>query len=266
MGVLINVDRGELDDLKRRVRQLENRTTLNNAALGRAGMEIYDQGTLNVSDGNLIVNGTATISGILNADGTVTLTGIVAIGGPLTVTGATQLNGATTVGGNTTVNGTLTTNGPLDVNGTTTLDGDTTVTGPLHVNGATDINGSLDVDGTMGINGATTLTGNLSVTGGGIIDVGPNMTLNPAVSGGSIQFYAGGGVENAGGVTVIKGAGNAGLISNGTASVFAASNSLDVSPSSVSVTGPLRLNSLTSTASDANVYFDPISKQLYYKP
>lgn len=254
MGRIDNLNQGNLADLERRIRALETATPMNNAAIGRSGFEVYDGGTINVSNGNLVVSGTATISGVLNADGTVTLSGVIGISGPLTVTGTTALNGPTTIGGNTTVTGTLTTNGPLDVNGATTLDGNTTVTGTLTTNGP------------VNITGETTLTGDLNVVGAGNIQVGDNMLLLPGVAGGSIQFSAGGGVENTGGVTAIKGAGNAGLIMNTTSSLFAASNQLDVSPSAVSITGPVKLNSLTSTASDANVYFDPISKQLYYKP
>ncbi len=254
MGQIDNLAQGNVEDIYRRLRALEYASNQNNMAIGRGGLRVHSGGGITIENGGLSVTGSATISGTLNASGTINFTGTVGISGPLTVTGATALNGPTTIGGNTTVTGTLTTNGPLDVNGATTLDGNTTVTGTLTTNGP------------VNITGETTLTGDLNVVGAGNIQVGANMLLLPGVAGGSIQFSAGGGVENTGGVTAIKGAGNAGLIMNTTSSLFAASNQLDVSPSAVSITGPVKLNSLTSTASAANVYFDPISKQLYYKP
>lgn len=248
MTKIVNLTDGDLPKIWQAIRALQNATPMNNSSVGRSGFEVYDGGTINVSSGNLVVNGTATISGVLNADGTVTLSGEVNISGPFTVSGDTAITGDLTV------------TGPTHLNGTTDIAGDTTVTGDLTTSG------NLDVDGTLDINGVSTLNNDLTVQGGGLINVGPNMTLNPAVSGGSMQFYSGGGVEGAAGVTAIKGAGNAGLITNTTASVFAASNSVDVSPSAVSITGPVKLQSLSTTGSDANVYFDPSTKQLYYKP
>lgn len=260
MGQIDNLNDSNLRGILDRLTRLERAAPLNNAAIGRGGITVYDGGMITIENGGLRVTGSAEIIGTLIASGIINFTGDVTISGPLDVTGTT------TISGNTTVTGTFTTNGPLDVNGTTSLDGDTTVNGPLHVNGATDINGNLDVDGTMDINGVTTLNNDMNVQGGGIINVGPNMSLNPAAFGGSIQFYSGGGVENASGVTAIKGAGNAGFISDTTASVFAASNSVNVSPSAVEITGPVELNSLTTTTEPANVYFDPSSKRLYYVP
>ena len=64
MGKFDNLNDSQLPDLSARVRNLETASPMNNAAIGRGGIEVYDQGTINVSDGNLIVNGTATIDGI----------------------------------------------------------------------------------------------------------------------------------------------------------------------------------------------------------
>jgi len=111
----------------------------------------------------------------------------------------------------------------------------------------------------------TTLKATLNVTSGKIVASG--LTIDPAVSGGSIVFAGGGGLQGTSGVTVVKGFGNAGLITNTNASLFSAGMSLDVSPAAVTVTGgPLRVPSMTSTTNAANVWYDTSTGQLYYKP
>lgn len=77
MGRVNNQNSGSLADLERRIRALETATPMNNAAVGRSGFEVYDGGTINVSNGRLNVDGTATINGVLKAEGAVTLSGDV---------------------------------------------------------------------------------------------------------------------------------------------------------------------------------------------
>jgi cytoskeletal protein CcmA (bactofilin family) len=257
VAVLDNIERGEFEQMKRDIRMLMNRTTLNNAAIGRAGMEVYGGGVLNVSDGNLIVNGTATISGVLNADGTVTLSGTVGITGPLTVTGATALNGATTVGGNTTVNGNLTTNGPLDVNGTTTLDGNATATGTFTTNGP------------LNVNGESTLTGNLNVTGGGKIKAG-NVTIDPSTGGGAVRFTSGRVVRDTGSSMIMdNGSGSATVsVTSSHAMLEAGTAKVDVVGNTVGIVGDLDaigkvFFSLPTTTLPANVRIDPTTGELF---
>jgi cytoskeletal protein CcmA (bactofilin family) len=185
MGQIDNLNQSNISDILRRLRTLETASPLNNAAIGRGGIEVYDQGTINVSDGNLIVNGTATISGILNADGTVTLSGTVAISGPFTVSGNTDITGDLAVTGPTHLNGTT------DIAGDTTVTGDLTTNGPLRVTGKADITGDLDVDGKLDINGAATLNNNLTVAAGKKITLGGLTLENTGTSGGQVNFPGG---------------------------------------------------------------------------
>lgn len=246
MGMIDNLSSGMVKDIFRRLRALENGAPMNNAAIGRGGIEVYDGGVIRITNGGLSVTGTATITGTLQADGTITFTGTFTQSGPSTFTGTTNLNG------------------PTNINGATTIAGNVTSTGTFTNNGPTNLNGATKTTGTLSVEGVTTLKNDLNVTTGKIKAGG--LTLDPASSGGSVVFSGGGGLQGTSGVTALRGAGNAGVITNTTASVFAATNSVDVSPSAVTINGPLKAPGITSTANAANVYFDPVSKQLYYKP
>lgn len=168
----LNGDR-KLTELVGQVRAAGLSSPMNNSGIGEGGIEVYDQGTINVSDGNLIVNGTATISGVLNADGTVTLSGDITISGPLTISGATDITGATTIAGNTTVTG------------------DVTTTGSFKNNGPTELNGTTKTTGTLSVEGATTLNNNLTVAAGKKIGVGGLSLENTGLSGGQVNFPGG---------------------------------------------------------------------------
>jgi hypothetical protein len=246
MGAVNNLNQGDVAEIWRAIRQLQVATPLNSASIGSGGMRVYDGGVITIENGGLSVTGSGTFVGTLNANGTITFTGTLTQSGPSTFTGDTKLNGPTHI------------NGATDITGNTTVTGDFKVTGPTHLEGATDIKGALSVEG------ATTLKGDMTLTTGKIKAGG--MTIDPSVSGGSLVFSGGGGVQGGGGPTVMKGAGNAGFISDTTASVFAGANSVDVSPSAVTINGPLKAPGITSTSNAANVYFDPSTKQLYYKP
>ena len=241
MAGLDDLSRGELADILRRLRILETASPLQNASIGESGLRVYNGGVITIENGGLNVTGTATITGTLQADGTITFTGTFNQSGPTTFTGDTKLNG------------------PTHINGNTDVTGDFKVTGPTHLQGATDVKGTLSVEG------ASTLKGNLDVTGSGKITAG-NTVIDPSASNGGFTFVSGGGVGGSSGNVVVKGTGNAGLISDTTASVFAGANSVDVSPSAVTINGPLKAPGITSTSNAANVYFDPSTKQLYYKP
>jgi hypothetical protein len=228
MAGLDDLSRGELGRMKRDVRQLGTAAPLQNSSIGAGGLRVHSGGVITIENGGLKVTGTAEIIGTLIASGVIDFTGDVTISGPLTISGDTDVTG------------------------------DFKVTGPTHLEGATDIKGTLSVEG------ATTLKGDMTLTTGKIKAGG--LTIDPSASGGSLVFSGGGGVQGGSGPTVIKGAGNAGLISDTTASVFAGANSVDVSPTAVTINGPLKAPGITSTTNAANVYFDPSSKQLYYKP
>jgi cytoskeletal protein CcmA (bactofilin family) len=241
MGQIDNLNQGQLNELVARVAKLEKAVPLANASVGGGRLRFYDGGQLLVENGGLSVTGTATISGVLQADGTINLTGTVTISGPLTVTGDTKLNG------------------PTHINGATDITGNTTVTGDFNVNGP------MKTTGTLSVEGVTTLKKDLNVTTGGKITAG-NTVIDPSASNGGVTFASGGGVGGNGGTVAVRGSGNAGLITDTAASVFAGSNSVDVSPSAVTINGPLKTPGLTSTTNAANVYFDPVTKQLSYKP
>ncbi|MET3349650.1 UNVERIFIED_ORG: hypothetical protein ABID57_001322 [Arthrobacter sp. UYEF1] len=258
MGKIDNLAGDEAAKIWQAIRELTYRTNLNSSAIGRGGMEIYDGGMLTISNGGLSVTGSATVVGTLNADGTINMTGLFIASGEMRLNGTTIATGEFNIDGPLIVDGNTTFNGTLNINGVTTIAGDTTVTGTFNTNGP------------VNITGLTTLTGDLDVVGAGNIQVGDNMLLLPGVAGGSIQFSSGGGLENTGGVTAVKGAGNAGLIMNTNASIFAASSSIDATPTSakilaggksveatsagVTVNGILTLVGYPSTTGTANVF------------
>ena len=213
MGKFDNLNDSQLPDILRRLERLERGTPMNNAAIGRGGIEVYDGGVITISNGGLSVTGTATITGTLQADGTITFTGTFNQSGPTTFTGDTKLNG------------------------------------PTHINGATDIKGAFSVEG------ATTLKGDMTLTTGKIKAGG--MTIDPSASGGSVVFSGGGGVQGVSGVTALKGAGNAGVITNNTAAVFAGASTLTVGDGYVTVDGLPTISSVTP-----NLYMDPSTKQI----
>ena len=252
MGQIDNLNQGTINDILRRLRQLEFNTNQNAMGIGRGGIDVYGGGGITIENGGLVVSGSADITGVLNATGTINMSGT------FTATGDVNLNGPVEIAGDVTSTGHFTQTGPTDLNGTTTVAGDTTVTGDFTVNGPMKTTGTLDVEG------VTTLKATLNVTSGKIVASG--LTIDPAVSGGSVVFAGGGGLQGTSGVTVVKGFGNAGLVSNTTASIFAASNSLDVSPSAITVNGPLKNPGMSTTGNAANVWYDASTGQLYYKP
>jgi hypothetical protein len=218
MGAVNNLNQGDVAEIWRAIRQLQVATPLNSASIGAGGLRVYDGGVITIQNGGLSVTGTASILGTLIASGVITLTGTLTQSGPTTFTGDTKLNGPTHI------------NGATDITGNTTVTGDFKVTGPTHLEGATDIKGTLSVEG------ATTLKGDMTLTTGKIKAGG--MTIDPAADGGSVVFSGGGGVQGVSGVTVLKGGGNAGFTSNTSASMFAAANSVGVTSTAVTITGP----------------------------
>jgi hypothetical protein len=220
VGKFDNLNDSQVPDILRRLARLETASPVNNTAIGRGGVTVYDGGVIDIENGGLIVNGTATIHGVLNADGTISFTGPVTIAGPLTITG------------------------------TTNITGDVTSTGTFTNNGPTNLNGATKTTGTLSVEGVTTLKADLNVTTGKIKAGG--LTVDPSASGGSIVFSGGGGVQGVSGVTAMKGAGNAGVITNNTAAVFAGASQLTVGDGYVTIDG---LPTVSGVA--ANLYMDP---------
>jgi hypothetical protein len=80
-----------------KIGKLERATPMNNAAIGRGGIEVYDGGEITITNGGLSVTGKATITGILEADGTITFTGNFTQTGPTVFQGTLSVEGVTTV-------------------------------------------------------------------------------------------------------------------------------------------------------------------------
>lgn len=223
----------EIRDILRRIRDLETASPMNNAAIGRGGIEVYDQGALNISDGHLIVNGTATFTGTFTQSGPTSFTGTFTQTGQTTFTGTTDLNG------------------PTNIAGSATVTGDTKLNGPTHVNGATDIKGTLSVEN------VTTLKSDLNVTTGKV-KVGSALTIDPSVSSGALVFSNGAQVfTDATTVQMFKG-GSVVQIDSSSAKLQATGGLVNVDSSGVRVDGPLRNTSASTISSvTANVYMDP---------
>ncbi|UOD80359.1 hypothetical protein [Paenarthrobacter ureafaciens] len=251
MGKINDLSQGNMGEVWAAIKKLQYSTSQNNMAVGRGGVTVYGGGGITIENGGLYVNGSATINGVLEAAGTINMTGT------FTATGEVNLNGPTDIAGNTTVTGDFTVTGPTSLDGTTEITGDTTVTGTFDVDGPMTTTGTLDVEG------VTTLKNDLNVTTGKIKAGG--LTIDPAASGGSLVFAGGGGVQGTSGVTVVKGFGNAGLITDTNASLFSAGMSLDVTPGAVVINGgPLRIPGMTYQAGGANVRYDASTGQLHY--
>jgi len=172
-------------------------------------------------------------------------------GGVITIeNGGLNVTGTATITGTLQADGTITFTGTFNQSGPTTFTGDTKLNGPTHINGATDIKGALSVEG------ASTLKGNLDVTGSGKITAG-NTVIDPSASNGGVTFASGGGVGGNGGNVVVKGTGNAGLITDTTAAVFAGASQLTVGDGYVKIDGLETVTGVTS-----NLYMDPTTKRI----
>ena len=186
MGLIDNLSQSQIPEIFRRLRALENGAPMNSAAIGRGGIEVYDGGVINITNGGLSVTGTATITGTLQADGTIKFTGTLTQSGPSTFTGDTKLNG------------------PTHINGATDITGNVTSTGTFTNNGPTNLNGATRTTGTLSVEGVTTLKNDLNVTAGGkikagvtqvnpdgTITLGPGLTLTPDNGSGTAAIKAG---------------------------------------------------------------------------
>lgn len=128
----------------RREQRRTSKATLQNAAIGNAGIRVYDGGWIRIEDGGLQVTGTANVSGRLEGDGT------------LEWDGPSYFNGTTTVRGN------------FGTTGSATITGSTTISGSLNVSGPATLNNSLSVGSGQILAGDVTIT----PSGGGAVKVG----------------------------------------------------------------------------------------------
>lgn len=197
-----NLNDGNFKDFERRLRKLETAAPLNNAAIGRSGLTVYDGGMITIENGGLRVTGTAEIIGQLIASGSITFNGPVRITGPLDITGLTQIMGDLVLksGGKFTA-GTIELNpdgsakfGTLIISPTGKLtSGEATINPDGSAKfGQFDIaaNGNLDSKGTLDIKGKSTLQDDLTVQGGGKIKAG-GVTIDPSRFNGGVVFSNG---------------------------------------------------------------------------
>lgn len=274
-----SLDAFVLRDWERRLRKLEAGAPMNNAAIGRSGMEVYDGGSINISNGSFYLNGYGSVTGTLAVSGTLPVTGglivsgteritgswfldgVGQVAGTMTVTGGLIVDGTQRVSGTLEITGDLTVTGPTKLDGKTDIGGDTTVTGdldvkgPLDVTGATkldgktDIGGNTTVDGTLDIKGKSTLQNDLSVQGGGKVKVG-GMTLDPTIASGAMTFSNGAQVfTNGDSIQMLRG--------NGVVQVTGDRAALQWGGNSFSVDGGgRRVSNLPTSPEKANVYVD----------
>ncbi|WP_426302779.1 hypothetical protein [Arthrobacter sp. R-11] len=233
MTQTINLNSGNLKDIERRLYALEHASPLNNAAIGRSGLLVYDGGVITIENGGLDVTGTATVSGTLNVTGDTRLTGTTDIWGPLIVTGDTDLDGVTTI------------------------TGDTTVTGNFNVDGP------MKTTGTLSVEGLTTLKADLEVTTGRII--AGSITIAPDVLDGVISFDNGARIlAAADSLTLLKG--TTSIDADGTRVRIdgTAGRHLDVDGVGASVVGEFSVSTMPEAASGTapNVYWDPVGHKL----
>lgn len=173
----------QIGDLARRVRILEVRNPLENAAVDRGGLYIK-------SNEGLIVQGSAKVEGWLIVTGTQRITGRLEGSGTIDWTGPTFWRGVSTVVGSMEIQG------PLTIKGTTVVEGDLAV------------KKTLDVTATTRLRAKTTLESDLELTSGGSIKAGaividPLGTNNGRITGGSVfDIIAGGMIRLLSNVTI----------------------------------------------------------------
>lgn len=135
-----------------------SKATLQNGAIGRAGLRIYNGGWLRIENGGLSVTGSAVVSG------TATINGL------LTGSGNIDWYGPSIFRGTVNVTGNMATSGTLAVLGATTLTGDVTLQNDLTLGPSGQINA-----GTVRIN-------RFGSYGGQIVSTGSVLYLGAAAS------------------------------------------------------------------------------------
>jgi hypothetical protein len=274
VGKFDNLNDSQIPDILRRLARLETASPVNNTAIGRGGIEVYDGGVINVSNGGLNVVGSGTFTGTLYANGTIAFTGTLTQSGPSTFTGDTKLNGPTHI------------NGATDITGNTTVTGDMTSTGTFTNNGPTNLNGATKTTGTLSVEGVTTLKNDLNVTTGKVVAGG--VTIDPSYFSGSVKFSngtyvaatpngaqmvksGGGGALTVSATQADMGMGTSSVITTATAATVQAGGStvlvnsygatvtgrLDVSSTTVLRGNVFQATALSSNTGAANLYIDP---------
>lgn len=174
-----------MEELIRIVRR-EAVATIQNASIGRAGLRVYDGGSITIQGGGLFVTGTESVSGLLSVSGRLLGSGELVWSGPWELSGAGDITGPVDIDGNTTINGTSKFVGPMTVNGTSKFVGNMTVDGQSKFDGAWDFAGNGKIQGNVDITGALDVKNRLTVGATGYIDVGPIRLDRAHASGGRI--------------------------------------------------------------------------------
>lgn len=205
MGRIDNVNTSEIQDILRRLRQLETRSPGGNTSVTEGRLRIAGPDSLLVEgsgrvsgqlyiDGLEVVSGELRVTGTFNMDGDANVSGTMDVSGPLTVQGNTTFIGPMRVEGKSDFIGMMVVQGEsqfvgeMSIEGPVTITGQTTVTGELIVQGDVEFTGKTILNGDTEFNGNTKLTGDMTVTGGGKVKVG-TMLLDPtggALGNGSI--------------------------------------------------------------------------------
>jgi hypothetical protein len=192
MGQIDNLNKSDLSEIWRAIRDLQHAAMLNNAAIGRGGLRVYGGGGITIeNDGGLKVTGTAEIIGRLIATGIIDFRGEVNISGPLVV----EDGGSVTIGSIE-----FQPDGSAKF-GTLTIDPDgkiTTGTAEINPDGSAKFgkftiaaNGDLTSEGSLDIKGPATLNNDLTVAAGKKIKLGGLTLENTGASGGQINFPGG---------------------------------------------------------------------------
>lgn len=268
MGQINDLSQGNLTKIWDAIRKLQYSTSQNNMAVGRGGVTVYGGGGITIENGGLRVTGSAEIIGELIGSGVMTFTGDVNISGPLDVTGLVTLMSDLIVASGGKIQA-----GSIELNpdgsakfGTMTI----SPTGKI-TSGSAEINpdgsakfGTLQISSAGKITSGTTEInpdgsakfGDTTISFAGVIDSG-NTLIDPDDANGGFTFKSGGGVGGNGGAVVVKGSGNAGVLTNNTAEIFAGSTQITVANGSVRFTGLP-----TASGLEPNVYMDPVTGSL----
>jgi hypothetical protein len=244
VGKFDNLNDSQVPDLLRRIERLERASPVNNTAIGRDGIEVYDGGVITITNGGLSVTGTANIIGTLIASGIIDFTGDVTISGPLDVEGLMTLVGDLVV-----ASGGKITAGNIELNPDGSAKFGTMTISPAGkiTSGSAEIN----PDGSVKF-GVLTIDTNGKVTAGGV-------SLDPSYLSGSLRFSNGTYVAaTPNGAQMVKSGGGAVTVSSGQADLGVPGGGAVIADGSgVAVTG------IPTTSSPANVYIDPGSGRLY---
>lgn len=233
-----NLNEGNLAAVWEEIRKLKFATNQHNMGLGRgSGISVYDGGMITIENGGLRVTGSAEIIGELIASGTINFSGEVNISGPLDVTGLVTLMSDLVV-----ASGGKITAGSIELN----PDGSAKF-GSMTISPAGKI-----TSGTSEINpDGSAKFGDTTISFAGVIESG-NVVIDPDDAQGGFTFNTGGGVGGNGGSVLVRGTGNAGLLTGNTAALFAGSTQVTVA------NGSVRFDGLpTVTGVESNVYIDP---------